>query len=151
MDSFNPTTKTQPALTCRVRWTPNSSRGDISTGATMAFSRASGVSGTAGGAGGRRRREGSFEVSSIAGFHGMKAHAEKVAKRWGIPVVHDTPENILERITFYDIDSRRIEKHLTGEERVLYLKEIKADISYIAAHTNWDAAIGGINVNTNCK
>jgi shikimate kinase len=44
--------------------------------------------------------------------------------------VHDTPENILERITFYDIDSRRIDKHLAGEERNLYLKEIKADISY---------------------
>jgi shikimate kinase len=44
--------------------------------------------------------------------------------------VHDTPENILERITFYDIDSRRIEKRLTEEERILYLKEIKADISY---------------------
>jgi len=44
--------------------------------------------------------------------------------------VHDTPENILERITFCDIDSRRIDKHLAGEERNLYLKEIKADISY---------------------
>jgi shikimate kinase len=44
--------------------------------------------------------------------------------------VHDTPENILERITFYDIDSRPIDKHLTREERILYLKEIKADISY---------------------
>jgi shikimate kinase len=44
--------------------------------------------------------------------------------------VHDTPENILERITFYDIDSRRTDKHLTGEERVLYLKEIRSDISY---------------------
>ena len=44
--------------------------------------------------------------------------------------VHDAPENILGRITFYDIDSRRIEKHLTEEERILYLKEIKADISY---------------------
>ncbi len=44
--------------------------------------------------------------------------------------IHDTPENILERITFYDIDSRRIEKHLTDEERILQLKEIKADISY---------------------
>ncbi len=44
--------------------------------------------------------------------------------------IHDTPENIMERITFYDIDSRRIEKHLTDEERRLYLKEIKADISY---------------------
>ena len=44
--------------------------------------------------------------------------------------VHDTPENILERITFYDIDSRPIDKHLTDEERALYLKEIKADICY---------------------
>jgi shikimate kinase len=44
--------------------------------------------------------------------------------------VHDTPENILERITFYDIDSRRIQKHLTAEQRILSLKEIKADISY---------------------
>jgi shikimate kinase len=44
--------------------------------------------------------------------------------------VHDAPEKILERITFYDIDSRRIEKHLTEEERILYLKEIKADITY---------------------
>ena len=44
--------------------------------------------------------------------------------------VHDTPENILERITFHDIDSRRIDKQLTGEERILCLKDIKADISY---------------------
>ena len=44
--------------------------------------------------------------------------------------IHDAPEHILERITFYDVDSRRIEKHLTEEERILYLKEIKADISY---------------------
>ena len=44
--------------------------------------------------------------------------------------VHDTPENILDRITFYDIDSQPIDRHLTGEERILYLKEIKADISY---------------------
>ena len=44
--------------------------------------------------------------------------------------IHDTPGHILERITFYDIDSRRIEKHLTDEERRLYLREIKADISY---------------------
>ena len=44
--------------------------------------------------------------------------------------VHDTPENILERITFYDIDSRAIDKPLTAEERILYLREIKADISY---------------------
>lgn len=45
-------------------------------------------------------------------------------------VVHDTPENILDRISFYDIDSRPIDKHLTDEERRLHLKEIKADIAY---------------------
>ena len=44
--------------------------------------------------------------------------------------VHDTPESILDRITFYDIDSRPIDKHFTDEERALQLKEIKADISY---------------------
>src|SRR5438552_10749029 len=33
--------------------------------------------------------------------------------------VHDTPESILERITFYDIDPRPIDKHLTVEERAL--------------------------------
>ena len=44
--------------------------------------------------------------------------------------IHDTPEHVLERITFYDIDSRRVEKHLTAEERILYLKKIKADISF---------------------
>jgi shikimate kinase len=44
--------------------------------------------------------------------------------------VHDTPENILERITFYDIDSRPIDNYLTAEERILYLTEITADISY---------------------
>ena len=31
---------------------------------------------------------------------------------------------------FYDIDSQRTDKHLAGEERILYLKDIKADISY---------------------
>jgi len=45
-------------------------------------------------------------------------------------VLEDKPENILERITFYDIDSKPIEKDLTDEERRLYLKEIKADITY---------------------
>ncbi len=47
-----------------------------------------------------------------------------------IIVLTDTPENILERITFYDIDSRQIQKHLTEKEKRLYLKEIKKDITY---------------------
>jgi hypothetical protein len=49
----------------------------------------------------------------------------------GITVVlNDKPENILERITFYDIDSRPIARDLTTEEKRLYLSEIKQDITY---------------------
>jgi shikimate kinase len=47
-----------------------------------------------------------------------------------IVVLRDTPENILKRITFYDIDSRQIQRELTDRERVLYLREIKRDITY---------------------
>src|ERR1700730_10192703 len=45
-------------------------------------------------------------------------------------VLRDTPENILRRITFYDIESRPIEKYLTDHEKRLYLREIKGDIAY---------------------
>ena len=47
-----------------------------------------------------------------------------------IVVLQDRPENILERITFYDLDSRQIQRHLTEQEKRLYLREIKGDISY---------------------
>ena len=47
-----------------------------------------------------------------------------------IVVLRDTPENILKRITFYDIDSRPLQKHLTDRERGLYLQEIERDIAY---------------------
>jgi shikimate kinase len=47
-----------------------------------------------------------------------------------IAVLTDTPENILKRITFYDIDSHPIEEQLTGKEKLLFLREIKKDISY---------------------
>src|SRR5260370_40921485 len=47
-----------------------------------------------------------------------------------IVVLRDTPENILKRITFYDIDSRPLQKHLTDRERVFYLPEIERDIAY---------------------
>jgi len=56
----------------------------------------------------------------------------RVLKRAGgtTVVLTDKAENILNRITFYDIDSRRIEKQLTEKERRLYLREIKKDITY---------------------
>lgn len=47
-----------------------------------------------------------------------------------IVVLKDKAENILDRITFYDIDSRPIEKVLTQKEKRLYLREIKKDITY---------------------
>jgi shikimate kinase len=47
-----------------------------------------------------------------------------------VVVLQDTPENIVKRITFYDIDSRQIQRNLTERERRLYLREIKRDITY---------------------
>ena len=47
-----------------------------------------------------------------------------------IVVIQDKPENILKRITFYDIDSRQIQKHLTEREKRLYLREIRGDMTY---------------------
>jgi shikimate kinase len=45
-------------------------------------------------------------------------------------VLSDTPENILRRITFYDIESRLLQVKLTDHEQGLYLREIKRDIAY---------------------
>src|SRR5689334_16169737 len=48
-----------------------------------------------------------------------------------IVVIQDTPENILERIVFFDIDSQPIPRTpLSAANRRYYLREIKADISY---------------------
>jgi shikimate kinase len=49
-----------------------------------------------------------------------------------IVVLRDTPENILTRITFYDIDSRPVQKNLTDHEKDLYCREIKRDITYFS-------------------
>jgi shikimate kinase len=47
-----------------------------------------------------------------------------------IIVLDDMPENILKRIVFYDIDSRKIDKTLSNKEKHYYLREIRGDISY---------------------
>ena len=57
----------------------------------------------------------------------------KVIKQAGETVIvalQDAPENILARITFYDIDSRPIQRDLTTTARRFYLREIKRDIAY---------------------
>ena len=45
-------------------------------------------------------------------------------------VLRDTPENILSRLTFYDIDSNLIKVRLTELIRSRYLKSIKEDTRY---------------------
>ena len=45
-------------------------------------------------------------------------------------VLTDAPKNILARITFFDADSRPVEKILTEEEKRYYLKEITKDMTY---------------------
>jgi len=65
-----------------------------------------------------------------------------------IVVLKDTPENILKRVTFYDIDSRPIQRNLTDREKRLYLRKIKGDITYFShsfqrAHVSVDITGGG--------
>lgn len=45
-------------------------------------------------------------------------------------VLRDAPESILERITFYDVESRPMQRDLTDREKHRYLREIKRDITY---------------------
>ena len=66
-----------------------------------------------------------------------------------IVVLRDEPENLLQRITFYDIDSRPVQQTLTDREKRLYLREIKEGIacfrrSYQRAHFTVDIAGRGL-------
>lgn len=47
-----------------------------------------------------------------------------------IVVLKDLPETILKRISFFDIDSRPIQKILTDKEKAYCLSEIKKDAAY---------------------
>ena len=53
----------------------------------------------------------------------------KASGGW-IVVLEAAPENILERVTFYDDDSNLIKKKLSDRQKRLYLREIKKDITY---------------------
>ena len=62
-----------------------------------------------------------------------------------IVALRDTGENILGRVTFYDIDSRLVPMNLTDHEKTLYLREINGDIAYFSrsfrrAHVSVDIA-----------
>jgi shikimate kinase len=61
----------------------------------------------------------------------MGGYLRAIKKSSGITVaLSDKPANIVERLTFYDIDSKLIQKNLTAKEKRLYLREIKKDITY---------------------
>ena len=68
--------------------------------------------------------------------------------------IEDKPENILERITFYDIDSKPIDKHLAHEEKQLYLREIKKDITFFKKsyeRADLHADIAGLNAEASAE
>lgn len=77
------------------------------------------------------KKEGSNCVIVLSPGGLMDSYWRVVKNAKGIIIVlSDSPENILARITFYDIDSRQIQKLLTEKEKRRYLKEIKKDITY---------------------
>jgi len=59
-------------------------------------------------------------------------------------VLQDTPENILDRIVFFDEDSRPMKKTLTITEKRLYLREIRKDITYFKRSYRRAAVIADI-------
>jgi len=80
----------------------------------------------------------------------MGGYLRAVKRSAGLVVaLWDEPANILERITFYDIDSRPIERRLSPGEQHLYLREIKKDITYFGrtyARAHLRINIAGLDV-----
>lgn len=63
---------------------------------------------------------------------GLMGHYWNVVKKAeGLKMVlKDKPENILDRIVFYDKDSKEIQKEWDAEDNNYYLREIRKDIQY---------------------
>jgi len=77
------------------------------------------------------QKESENAVISIPPSGLMSYYWRVVKKSDGITIVlFDKAENILKRVTFYDKHSNRIQKTLSKEERMFYLKEIKKDMAY---------------------
>lgn len=80
----------------------------------------------------------------------MGGYLRVIKRSTGVVVaLRDEPQNILERIAFFDIDSNPIERRLTASEQRAYLGEIKKDIAYFGktyarAHLRVD--IAGLDV-----
>ena len=77
------------------------------------------------------RPESAHAVIALPPFGLMGGFWQVIKKTGGLKIVlRDRPENILSRITFYDIDTNLIDKQLTEKEKKLYLKDIREDFSY---------------------
>ncbi len=77
------------------------------------------------------RQESKESVIALPSSGLMGAYLNALKNNNGIKVaITDKPENIVERLRFYDIDSRPIKKELTLEEKKLYLRELKGDMTY---------------------
>ena len=96
------------------------------------------------------RPESRHSVIALSPSGLMGGYLRAVKKSGGLVVaLWDEPENILERITFYDVDSRLIERRLTAGEKRLYLREIKKDMTYFGktyARAQLRIDIGGRDV-----
>ena len=96
------------------------------------------------------RRESRHGVIALPPSGLMGGYLRAVQRSGGLVIVlWDEPVNILERITFYDIDSLPIQRRLTAGEKRLYLREIKKDMTYFGktyarAHLRID--IAGLDV-----
>ncbi len=73
-----------------------------------------------------------------------------VKKKTGTTIVLiDKPENILERIVFFDKDSNMLKAQLTEKEKRLYLREIKKDITYFSkpyTRADYQVDISGLDI-----
>ncbi len=96
---------------------------------------------------GKKESKNCIVALSPSGLMGAYLRVIKKANAITI-VIRDKPENILKRIEFYDIDSKRIEKKLNPIENEYYLKEIKKGITYFKPSykkANMQIDIDGLN------
>ena len=82
---------------------------------------------------------------------GLMDHYYRVLKQRDCVTIalHDRPEHILARITFYDRDSQPMHKQLSAAEKAYYLREIKADIQYFGTShkkAHWQVDIAGLGI-----
>lgn len=82
---------------------------------------------------------------------GLMAGYSQVVRAAGgtVVVLEDEPENILDRIVFYDDDSRPIAKKLLPAERRYYLREIREDTAYFRrsyGRADLSVHIGGLDI-----